>query len=156
MSGEKQASGRDCFVCGVQNPVGLHIKFYQLRPGEVMANFTPSEQYQGYPGILHGGIAATMLDETAGRSIMGLFPPRFMFTAKLEVKYRKNIPIGQPIKLVGRTGKDRGRIVECWSGIYNDSGELMAEAKVLLVDIPKPPDPLELERSGWKIYPDNL
>jgi len=154
MTQQKQASARECFVCGVENPVGLHLKFYQTAPGEVTTEITPPEHYQGYPGILHGGIAATMLDETAGRALMGIFPPRFMFTAKLEVKYRKNIPVGQPLKIIGRTLRDRGRLAEAWSGIYNADGDLLAEANVLLADIPNPPDPAELEGSGWKVYPD--
>jgi acyl-coenzyme A thioesterase PaaI-like protein len=154
MTRTKQASARECFVCGMENPVGLHLKFYQVAPGEVTADITPPEHYQGYPGVLHGGIAAAMLDETAGRALMGIFPPRFMFTAKLEVKYRKNIPVGQPLKLTGRAGKDRGRVAEAWSGIYNAVGELLAEANVLLVDMPDPPQPEDLEPAGWKIYPD--
>jgi acyl-coenzyme A thioesterase PaaI-like protein len=154
MSEQKQASGRGCFVCGVANPVGLGLKFYQTAPGEVRTGFTPPESYQGYPGILHGGIVATILDETAGRALMGFFPPRFLFTAKLEVKYRRNIPIGQPITVRGRAGRDRGRLAESWSGIYNAAGELLAEAQVLLAEIPDPPDLDSLEASGWKIYPD--
>jgi len=151
---EKQANSRLCFVCGLENPVGLHLKFYETGPGEVTVDFTPPEYYQGYPGLLHGGVVASILDEAAGRSHMGIFPPRFMFTAKLEVKYRKNIPIGKPLKIVGRAGKNRGRMAEGWSGIYNQEGELLAEANVLLVDVPDPPDPSALQESGWRVYPD--
>ncbi|MCX6038509.1 MAG: PaaI family thioesterase [Chloroflexi bacterium] len=151
---EKKANSRLCFVCGLENPVGLHLNFYETGPGEVTVNFTPSEHYQGYPGVLHGGIVASILDEAAGRAHMGIFPPRFMFTAKLEVKYRKNIPIGKPLKIIGKAGKDRGRMAEGWSGIYNQEGELLAEANALLVDMPNPPDPSELEESGWKVYPE--
>lgn len=154
MDKAKQASARECFVCGVENPVGLHLKFYQTAPGEVTTDFTPPEHYQGYPGVLHGGIVAAALDETAGRALMGIFPPRFMFTAKLEVKYRRNIPVGSPLKIVGKAGKDRGRFAESWAGIYNIDGELMAEANVLLADMPTPPDPAGLESMGWKVYPD--
>lgn len=150
----KQANSRLCFVCGLENPVGLHLSFYETGLGEVTVAFTPPEHYQGYPGVLHGGIVASILDETAGRAHMGGFPPRFMFTAKLEVKYRKNIPVGKPLKIIGRAGKDRGRMAEGWSGIYNQEGELLAEANVLLVDLPNPPDPSELLDSGWKVYPD--
>lgn len=150
----KQANSRLCFVCGLENPVGLHLNFYETGPGEVTVDFTPPEHYQGYPGVLHGGIVASILDETAGRAHMGGFPPRLMFTAKLEVKYRKNIPLGKPLKIIGKSGKDRGRMAEGWSGIYNQEGELLAEANVLLVDVPNPPDPSELEESGWKVYPD--
>ncbi len=151
---EKQASSRQCFVCGIENPVGLHLKFYETEPGEVRVDFTPPEHYQGYPGVLHGGIAASILDEAAGRSLMGSFPPRFMFTAKLEIKYRKNIPVGKPLKIIGKAIKNRGRTAEGWSGIYNPEGELLAEANALLVDVPNPPNPSELEDTGWKVYPD--
>jgi len=151
---EKQANSRLCFVCGLENPVGLHLSFYETGPGEVTVDFTPPEHYQGYPGVLHGGIVASILDETAGRAHMGAFPPRFMFTARLEVKYRKNIPIGKPLKIIGRAGKDRGRMAKGWSGIYNQEGELLAEANALLVDVPNPPNPSELEETGWKVVPD--
>jgi acyl-coenzyme A thioesterase PaaI-like protein len=151
---EKQPSSSECFVCGRENPVGLKLFFYVTGPGEVTTNFLPPEHFQGYPGVLHGGIVATVLDETAGRALMGIFPPRFMFTAKLEVKYRKNIPVVQPLKVIGRAGRDRGRIAESWSGIYNAEGELLAEANVLLADVPNPPNPDELGSSGWKVYPD--
>jgi acyl-coenzyme A thioesterase PaaI-like protein len=154
MSKLKQANARDCFVCGVENPVGLHLKFYQTSSNEVTANLTVPEYYQGYPGILHGGIAAALLDEAAGRALMGSFPPRFMFTAKLEVKYRQQVPIGKPLILVGRSMKERGRIAESWAGIYNQAGELLAEAIVLLVDMPHSLSPEELEPAGWKIYHD--
>ena len=151
---EKQANSRTCFICGIDNRVGLHLSFYESNPGEVIVHFTAPEHYQGYPGVLHGGIAAAILDEAAGRSLMGIFPPRFMFTAKLEVKYRKNIPVGKPLKIIGKAGKDRGRMAESWSGIYNQDGELLAEANVLLVDVPNPPNLSDLEETGWKVYPD--
>jgi len=151
---KKQPNSRNCFVCGRENPVGLHLSFYQSSQTEVSVDFTPPEQYQGYPGVLHGGIVASILDETAGRALMGIFPPRFMFTAKLEIKYRRNIPIGKPLKVIGRAGRDRGRMAESWSGIYNQAGELLAEARALLVDVPSPPDPLELAGFGWKVDPD--
>jgi acyl-coenzyme A thioesterase PaaI-like protein len=152
---EKQASSRTCFVCGVENPLGLHLKFYETAPGEVSVEFTAPQEYQGYPGVLHGGIVAAILDETAGRAHMGGFPPRFMFTAKLEIRYRKNVPIGQSLKVVGRAGKNRSRAAEGWAGIYDSSGTLLAEANGLYMDLPQPPDPAGLESIGWRVYPDD-
>ena len=151
---KKQASSRHCFVCGVENPVGLHLKYYETGLGEVTAEYTAPEHYQGYPGVLHGGIVASILDETAGRAHMGIFPPRFMFTAKLEVRYRKNVPVAQPLKIVGRAGKDKGRIAEATSAIYSQDGTLLAEANALLMNLPESPDPNILEKLGWKVYPD--
>ena len=147
-----------CFICGVENPVGLHLHIYETAAGEVEATYTAPEHFQGYPGVLHGGIVGAILDELSGRSLMGSDPmaPRFMFTAKLEIKYRKNVPIGVPLKVVGKAGKSRPRSAEAWAGIYDTrTGELLAEANTLLINVP--PDQFntdDLGRLGWKVYPD--
>jgi acyl-coenzyme A thioesterase PaaI-like protein len=147
-----------CFICGVENPVGLHLHIYETAPGEVEASYTAPEHFQGYPGVLHGGIVGAILDELSGRALMGSDPmePRFMFTAKLEIKYRKNVPIGVPLRIVGRAGRSRSRSAEGWAGIYDARNEeLLAEANSLLINVP--PDQFnvdDLERLGWKVYPD--
>jgi len=152
---QKQPGSKMCFVCGRENPVGLKLDFYETAPGEVTVHYTAPDHFQGYPGVLHGGIAATILDETAGRAHMGSDPPRFMYTAKLEIKYRSNVPTGEPLKIVGKAGKDRGRMAEGWAGIYNSEGKLLVEANALLVNLPDGVlDSTNLEELGWKIYPD--
>lgn len=135
---EKQPNSRMCFICGLENPVGLRLKIYEVEKGLIETNYTASDHYQSYPGILHGGIVATILDEISGRAHMGdPSQPRFMYTAKLEVKYRKNVPIGQPLRIVGKAGKTKGRLAESWAGIYDAAGTLLAECNSLLVDIPQ-------------------
>ena len=154
--GEKQPNSRHCFICGLENPVGLKLKIYQSEPGVIETTYTAPEHFQGYPGVLHGGIVAAILDEISGRAHMGdPSAPRFMFTGKMEVKYRKNVPIGQPLKIIGKAGKSRSKMAEGWAGIYNEAGNLLAEATTLLVDVP--PDLLDtsiLDELGWKVYPD--
>ncbi len=153
---KKQPNSRMCFLCGVENPVGLKMKIYEVEPGMVEASYTAPDHFQSYPGILHGGIVATILDEISGRAHLGdPSRPRFMFTAKLEVKYRKNVPVGKPLRIVGKAGKVKGRMAEGWAGIYDESGALLAEGDSLLVDVP--PELLkdvDHEAMGWKIYPD--
>ncbi|MBK7452697.1 MAG: PaaI family thioesterase [Anaerolineales bacterium] len=108
MSKIKQPNSRHCFICGLENPIGLHLHFYETEPGVVETIYTAPDHFQGYPGVLHGGIVAAILDETSGRAFMGSADaPRFMFTGKLEVKYRKNVPVGKPLKIVGKAIKDR-------------------------------------------------
>jgi acyl-coenzyme A thioesterase PaaI-like protein len=152
----KQPNSLHCFVCGVENPVGLQLKIYQTAPGEIETIFTPPDHYQGYPGVLHGGIVASILDEISGRAHMGdPSEPRFMFTGKLEVLYRKNVPIGKPLRVVGKAVKSKGRVAEGWAGIYDEAGTLLAEATTLLFDVPKERlDTTNLDELGWKIYPD--
>jgi acyl-coenzyme A thioesterase PaaI-like protein len=154
----KQPNSRTCFICGMDNPVGLHLHFYETGPGSVETTYTAPEHFQGYPGILHGGIVSAIIDEVSGRTHMGSDPsmPRFMYTAKLEIKYRRNVPVGQPLKIVGRAGRSRGKTAEAWAGIYRDgSDELLAEGNVLLVNVPEDQfAPSMLDELGWKVYPD--
>ncbi len=154
----KQPNSRMCFICGLENPVGLHLHIYQTAPGEVETRYTAPEHFQGYPGVLHGGIVGAILDELPGRSLMGSDPmsPRFMFTAKLEIKYRKNVPVGVPLRIRGKAGKLRTKSAEAWAGIYDErTDELLAEANTLLVNVPSDQfNVSDLERLGWKIYPE--
>lgn len=149
-----QPNSRQCFVCGLANPFGLHLRFYETAPGEVTAETSLAKEFQGYPGVAHGGVVAAMLDEAAGRVHMGGDPPRFMFTARLEVKYRQNVPVGQPLRLVGRAEKSRPRLATASSAIYDQHGRLLAEAEALLVDVPDSAySSVDLEALGWKVYP---
>jgi acyl-coenzyme A thioesterase PaaI-like protein len=154
----KQPNSKMCFICGLENPVGLHLHIYETGPGIIESTYTAPEHFQGYPGVLHGGIVAALLDEISGRAHMGSDPlkPRFMFTGKLDVKYRKNVPIGERLKIVGKAGRVRSKIAESWAGIYDESGELLAEADALHVDVPEEQfDLSRLGELGWKVYPDN-
>ena len=109
MSKIKQPNSRHCFICGLENPVGLHLHIYETEPGVVETQYIAPDHFQGYPGVLHGGIVAAMIDEISGRAQMGSDPlnPRFMFTGKLEVKYRKNVPIGKMLKIIGKATKSK-------------------------------------------------
>jgi acyl-CoA thioesterase FadM len=98
-----------------------------------------------------------MIDEISGRAMMGdPSQPRFMFTAKIDVKYRKNVPIGRTLRIVGRAGKSRGRMAEAWAGVFDaETGELLAEGNTVLVNVPQETlDTANLEELGWKVYPD--
>jgi acyl-coenzyme A thioesterase PaaI-like protein len=144
-----------CFICGLENPVGLHLHMYEVEPGTVETTYTAPEHFQGYPGVLHGGIVAALIDEISGRAHMGSDPnnPRFMFTAKLEVKYRKNVPVGRPLKIIGKAGKSKSRSAEAWAGIYDAAtNELLAEGKTLSINVPDEQfDKSRLGELGWKV-----
>ena len=153
---QKQPNSRHCFICGLENPVGLQLKIYQTEPGVIETTYIAPDHFQGYPGVLHGGIVASILDEISGRAHMGNpSEPRFMFTGKIEVKYRKNVPIGKPLKIIGKAGKVRSKMAEGWAGIYDEEGTLLAEANTLLIDVPEGTlDMSLLDELGWKVYPD--
>jgi acyl-coenzyme A thioesterase PaaI-like protein len=152
---QKQPNSRHCFVCGLANPFGLQLRFEITAPGQVEAHYTVPERYQGYPGVAHGGIVAAMLDEVAGRAHMGIDPPRFMYTARMQVRYRQNVPVGQPLHIVGRAQKSKGRMATASGAIYDQDDALLAEADVLLIDVPADVlDSVDLETLGWRVYPE--
>lgn len=150
----QQPNSLHCFVCGVQNPFGLKLKFYEMAPGEVISEVTLPKQYQGYPGIVHGGVVAAMLDEVAGRAWMGCSDhPRFMYTARMNIRYRRHIPIEQPLRLVGRTKISRHGSATATGEVYDSEGNLLAECDALLVDIPEETiADVNLEELGWRVY----
>lgn len=153
----KLPNSNNCFVCGVENDYGLHLEFYKTDSGEVVVDYVVPDHFQGYPGIVHGGIVASLVDEVLGRVHMGPDPdnPRFMFTARMNVQYRKNVPTGVPIKIVGRALNSKRRTATSEAEILGPDGEILAEAEALLVDVPS--DKLagvDMDALGWKVYPD--
>ena len=54
-----------CFGCCPDNPLGLKMEFYE-DGDEIISYWHPSEHYQGWVGVMHGGILSTIIDEIAG------------------------------------------------------------------------------------------
>jgi acyl-coenzyme A thioesterase PaaI-like protein len=151
----KQPSSYYCFICGRKSPVGLKMSFYSTGPGEVMAEYTVPDIYQGYPGVVHGGITAAMMDETAGRAVMSDGAFQFFMTLKLEIKYRQPVPTETPLKIVGRLTSIRGRRATCQGEIRLPDGSVAAEADLLLVRIPESMmEGVDQEALGWRVYDD--
>ncbi|ATB70022.1 PaaI family thioesterase [Sulfurospirillum diekertiae] len=125
----KQHISKNCLVCGIENPFGLKTKFYELENKEIVAYFTPHTYLQSYPGILHGGISATILDETIGRAIMAHYGQKsFGVTIELNLKYKKPVPLDVELKVVGRMTSDKGRIFEGTGELILPSGEVAVTA----------------------------
>jgi acyl-coenzyme A thioesterase PaaI-like protein len=150
----KLPNSSHCFVCGLENQQGLHLNFYQEGDAVVVNHVVP-DRFQGYPGVVHGGIVASMLDEVLGRVFMIDDPNRFMYTARLTLRYRKPLPTEKPLKIVGKVVRDRGRSAESKAQLFGPDGDLLAEAEGLLVELPEEVyDSTDLEALGWKVYPD--
>lgn len=144
---------RGCYVCGRENPVSLRMIFFLEDSGEVTSEIVVSEDYAGYPGIVHGGNVAAMLDEAAGRAATTDNPNRFAVTSRLAVRYRQPVPTNQLLKVTGRFIKKRGKVSQVYSEIRNEAGELLAEADGVFVDIAEDFTQGENpERLGWKVY----
>lgn len=115
----RQESSDDCFVCGMKNPLGFKAHFYETENGELICLAKAKYEYQSYPGRLHGGIAATLLDETMGRAILVNNPGVWGVTVKMEIEYKKPIPLNCILRITGRVEIDRH--------LFTTSGEVLLE-----------------------------
>jgi uncharacterized protein (TIGR00369 family) len=139
-----------CFVCGANNSIGLHAHFFNLDDGGVCAEFTPRDEHQSYPGRVHGGVVASLLDEAIGRAMQNNHPEIWGVTVELQLKYRKPVPIDVPVRMLAHITKDSKRIFEGIGQIILEDGSVAVEAfgryAVLPVDRISE---VELDDSNW-------
>jgi acyl-coenzyme A thioesterase PaaI-like protein len=129
----KQSNAKHCFVCGVDNTVGLHASFFETDQREVVALFTPTSNHQGYPVRLHGGIAASILDEAIGRAIQIDAPDTWGVTAQLSLSYKKPLPCDTQLRALARITKENRLIYEGTGEIYTPDGQIAITAKAKYV-----------------------
>src|SRR5919204_3138218 len=127
---------RQCFACGDGNPIGLRLDDIRRVGDEVHATLRPRQEYQGYPGVLHGGISATALDEVMGCGAI-LLAGIWAATATMEVRYRAQVPYDAPLPLVAGLRDARGRRVRAWARLLLPDGRVGVDATGLLVALPE-------------------
>lgn len=151
----KQPNSRSCFACGLENPYGLGLKFYENDVGEVYTEVTLADRYQGYPGIAHGGVLAAVLDEVLVRAAMVGDHNRFMVTARMNLRFLKPVPIALPLRAVGRVVRRRMGFVSAKAEVFLPDGTVAIQAEATMADHPMGEvDPGTLEALGWQVYPD--
>ncbi len=124
---------RWCFGCGDANPEGLGIEF-QIDGRRVRGEFQARQVHQGYPGMAHGGIAAAAIDEAMGWAMYAA--GAWAMTARLEVKYRRPLPLGEPLEVSAEVVRDRGRWLEAAGRLRLLGGPLVAEGKAVFMRLP--------------------
>ena len=97
-----------CFACGPDNPIGLQIKF-SLDDGICTADFTAGENHVGYENTVHGGIIFSALDDVMA-NVLYLQNIK-AHTARCEIRYRKPLDVGQPVRLKGWIESERRRLI---------------------------------------------
>jgi acyl-coenzyme A thioesterase PaaI-like protein len=115
--------GYNCFACAPHNPIGLHLEFYE--DGDyVSTTWVPQSNYQSWIDTLHGGIQATLLDETCGWLISRKCQLAGM-TTQLTMKYRNPVPTGDDVTI-----EIRGHIKEIKRNFAFIEATLSHEGKV--------------------------
>jgi len=125
-----------CFACGENNPISLALKFKEVTVDKVQAEFIPGEYHQGYNGIIHGGLTATLLDEAMAH-VIG-FKGIKAFTAELNIRYRKAIEIGEKLEIVGEYKNAKKSSIAsvhyAQAEIFDKEGNLKAQAESKFIE----------------------
>jgi len=133
-----QPTSLSCFLCGKDNPISLKLKWFNhYEKKQIETTVVIPHEFCSFKGTAHGGIVATLLDETAGRAIMlnNNFD-HLMVTMKLETTYKKPTPTGVPVKIIGRVIKDSGTRATVEGEVILLDGTVSATCTALLFKIP--------------------
>jgi uncharacterized protein (TIGR00369 family) len=122
-----------CFGCGQANPMGLHLEFMLADDGAVVSLASIPDTYEGPRGYVHGGIIATLLDETMSKAVrshnvVGM-------TRHMEVDYKRPVPSGTSIRLEGRVYHHEGRKHWAEAHILNSERTVLAHSKGLFIEV---------------------
>jgi acyl-coenzyme A thioesterase PaaI-like protein len=119
----------NCFACGPDNPVGMHLQFERAPAGAegVRAGVSLAPQYQGWRGIAHGGIVMALLDEAMAHAA-GYAGHRGV-TASVNVRFRKPVPLEVPIEVRGRVAWQRRNVLGVEATISDARGNVLVESE---------------------------
>lgn len=127
----------NCFGCGSLNLHGLQLQLHHdPESNGVWTLFTPDKRFEGYGGMVHGGIIATVLDEVMAWSLYRI--GAWAVTAQMETRFRQPVAINEPTRAFGRIDRDRGRLFNLTGEIRRLSDdELLAEASAVFMRVPQ-------------------
>lgn len=122
-----------CYVCGTDNPLGLQVAFEIDRDARsIRGRFTPRPEHQGWTGIIHGGIVATLMDEAMVKLAAHLGIPAV--SAELTVKFTAPAAPGDALIVLGRLTKEAGRLIEAEASVERGP-IIVAKAKGKLLKV---------------------
>ena len=125
-----------CFGCGPHNEKGFRLRF-RREGDEVVTRFTASAGLEGPPGVFHGGLQATIADEVAGWTLVGMLG-RMGFTTSMNVRYVRPVRIDEEVEARGKIMSRTGNIVTV-SVVLKQAGKtaLMGRVSYMLPDADK-------------------
>lgn len=96
----------DCFICAPNHPFGLNLPFLRTGSFQVEARWNCNRYLQGYPGELHGGVIATLIDAAMVHALMaeGIQAA----TANLSVRYLARVNLDKEIIVMAERRQVRG------------------------------------------------
>ena len=97
----------NCFACGELNEIGLHLQL-NLEPDRCWTELVMPRRFEGWEGIIHGGILCTVLDEVMAWALV--VHDNWGVTARMSIDFRRPVSVGQSIRAEGWIKEARRRI----------------------------------------------
>ena len=121
----------NCFACGALNEGGLQLDLH-VDGDRCWTSIALDDRFQGWDGIAHGGIVCTILDEVMAWSLAA--SDNWGLTARLNVAFRRPVPLGRPIRAEGWITTNRRRMIATGGRIVDPAtGEVLATAEATYV-----------------------
>ena len=114
-----------CFGCGMNNPIGLKLKFTRDGDG-LRTEFTPDKAHQGWLGLLHGGILGCLLDEAM--SNVAYATGNTCLTASITIRLKQPIKVEVPLVITARITRHRKKLIETEGRVCLKDGTVVAES----------------------------
>jgi len=124
-----------CFVCGMDNPAGLRLKFY-MEDGKAHARFTPSRYQAGFRDVVHGGVVTALLDETMGWAAANQLR-RICMTGELTVRFVASVPVGTMLDVSAWSTRSSRHLCYTAGELRGQDGTLYAKATGKFVPLSK-------------------
>ena len=138
---EQYAPNNACFGCGPANPDGVHVRSF-ARGDEVVAEWTPEQKYEAFPGVLNGGIIGTLLDchcnWTAAYHLMqksGADSPPCTVTADYSIKLLRPTPTDGAVSLSARVVESSGDRATVEGTLFSHAGKTCASCRGTFVAV---------------------
>ncbi len=116
----------NCFACGPENAAGMHLAFAPSPEGAT-CRATLDQRYQGWRGTVHGGIAMALIDEAMAHAA-GYAGHRGV-TASVSVRFRRPVPVGEPVEVIGRVTWSRRNVLGVEADIRDARGTLLVHGE---------------------------
>ncbi len=121
-----------CFICGKDNPDGLQLVF-TYPDDRAVAQVNIPEKFAGYPGVVHGGMVAALLDEAMAK--ICLAKGGMAVTGRMNLEYKKPVHTQNEYIVSGIIDNDKGRILECSAKLADTNGRIHAKASAVFVRV---------------------